>query len=392
VSSIVPTVQQYCKIKSPLEGWNTAVQRANERYWHKRLAETNQQTVWKVIRKHNTHYKPIPPLNGVSTFEGKCQVLRTALFPDPAIQIFDLAPDTILSKCDPRKEISAIASSKIWNTLKRCKTDTAPGPDQITYSTIRTFHSAVPAILPALFNAIYKYEIIPDEWKASNCVVIPKEEKSDCTVLTSYRPISMSACIGKIMESLTAWRLDVAAFRCGAMSRIQMGGTEHNSATDALIYTLTPMNNVLKIPPGKDRRIPPGSWPSLLTHDIEGAFNNTNPKILVQIMQQRQMPSYLVKWTQAFTINRTIAFTFDGQSEIPKSFTISIPQGSLGSPTFFAIVANAFLENPTIQCSYPASSSYIDDICMSQIGTRLEDIIPALKNTDRSMFGASSHN
>jgi hypothetical protein len=94
----------------------------------------------------------------------------------------------------------------------------------------------------------------------------------------------MSACIGKIMESR---RLGVAAFRCGAMLRIQMGGTEHNSVTDALIYTLIPMSNALKIPPGKGRKIPPGSRPSLLTHDIEKAFNNTNPKILVQIMQQR---------------------------------------------------------------------------------------------------------
>jgi hypothetical protein len=81
--------------------------------------------------------------------------------------------------------------------------------------------------------------------------------------------------------------------------------------------------------------------------------------------------------------NRTITFAFDGQSEIPKSFMNSIPQGSLASPTVFAIVANAFLtntflENPTIQCPYSASLSYLDDICISQIGTRPEDTIPSL--------------
>jgi hypothetical protein len=127
----------------------------------------------------------------------------------------------------------------------------------------------------------------------------------------------MSACISKVMESLTAQRLSAAAFRCGAMSRMQMGGIQDNLVTDALIYTLTPMSNVLKIPPGKARQIPPGSRPSILTHGIEEAFNNTNPKILVQIMQQRQMPSYLVKVTRAFTINRKIAFAFDGQPETP---------------------------------------------------------------------------
>jgi hypothetical protein len=178
----------------------------------------------------------------------------------------------------------------------------------------------------------------------------------------------MSACIGKVMESLTARRLSAAAFRCGAMSRTQMGGIQDNSATDVLIYTL--MSNALKIPPG--------SRPSVLTHDIEGAFNNTNPKILVQIMEQRQMPSCLVNWTRAFTTNRTIAFASDGQSETPKPFTNSILQGSPASPTLFAIAANAFIENPTIQYPYP-TSSYLDDISMSQIGSRQEDTIPAPK-------------
>jgi hypothetical protein len=77
------------------------------------------------------------------------------LFPDPAIRITDLTPDIILSKSDLREEFSPITTSEVWDTLKRCKTDTAPGHDQIIYSTVRAFHSAIPAILPALFNAIY---------------------------------------------------------------------------------------------------------------------------------------------------------------------------------------------------------------------------------------------
>jgi hypothetical protein len=354
------------RLKAQLEGWNIAVQRAKVGYWHKCLAETNRQTVWKAIRKHNTHHKPTPPLNGASTFKGKCQILRSALFPDPAIQIADLAPDTILSKSDLREVFSPITPSEVRDTLKRCKTDTAPVPDQITYSIVRAFHSAVPAILPALFNAIYKYEIIPDEWKASNYVVIPKEGGNDYTVLASYRPISMSACIGKVMESLTAPRLSAVAFRCSAMSRMKMGGIQDNSATDSLIYTLTPMSNALKIPPGKGRQIPPGSQPSLLT---------------VQIMEQRQMPSYLVNWTRAFTTNRTAAFAFDCQSETPKPFTNSILQGSPASPTLFTIAANAFLENPTIQYPYPTSFNVQPTKTIKQLGVIIDESLNFLKHT-----------
>jgi hypothetical protein len=102
------------RLKLQLEGWNIAVQRENVSYWRKRLAKTNQQTVWKVIQKHNTHHKPIRPLNGVSACEGKCQILRSAFFPDLAIQIADLAPDIILSKSDLREELSPITPSEIF--------------------------------------------------------------------------------------------------------------------------------------------------------------------------------------------------------------------------------------------------------------------------------------
>jgi hypothetical protein len=66
--------------------------------------------------------------------------------------------------------------------------------------------------------------------------------------------------------------------------------------------------------------------PPLVTHDKEGAFNNTNPLILRQIMEKRQMPRYLIGWVQAFTTERTLVFSFEGKSEMPKSFTSSIPQ------------------------------------------------------------------
>jgi hypothetical protein len=70
-------------------------------------------------------------------------------------------------------------------------------------------------------------------------------------------------------------------------------------------------------------------------------------------MQQGQIPSYLVNWTRDFTTNRTISFAFDGQSETPKPFTNLI--GSQASPTLFAIPADTFLENSTIQNPYLTS-------------------------------------
>jgi hypothetical protein len=85
----------------------------------------------------------------------------------------------------------------------------------------------------------------------------------------------------------------------------QMGGRKNYSAVDALINISNPMSQSLRRdkypnPKSKYRRTLPR--PSLLTHDIDGAFNNTDPEVLIQVMEQRRLPSYMALWVNAFTI------------------------------------------------------------------------------------------
>ena len=54
---------------------------AKAAYCIHQLQTTSTKTVWKMIQYHNTHHKPIAPLEGRSDFMGKCEVLRNALFP-----------------------------------------------------------------------------------------------------------------------------------------------------------------------------------------------------------------------------------------------------------------------------------------------------------------------
>jgi hypothetical protein len=84
--------------------------------------------------------------------------------------------------------------------------------------------------------------------------------------------------------------------------------------------------------------------PSLAARDILGAFNNTNPDILVQIMVQRGMPTYLINWTRNFTADRTLSFSFDNHLELPKPFKNAIPQGSPVSPILFSIIMSAVMD------------------------------------------------
>jgi hypothetical protein len=88
-----------------------------------------------------------------------------------------------------------------------------------------------------------------------------------------------------------------------------MGVQSDYSAIDALLKILSPISTDLSFKKKQPKRKLP-YCPALLTHDIEGAFNNMNPALLLQVMQQYGMPPYLCAWTQSFTTNRTLAFTF----------------------------------------------------------------------------------
>jgi hypothetical protein len=106
----------------------------------------------------------------------------------------------------------------------------------------------------------------------------------------------------------------------------------------------------------------------VLLSDIEGAFNNTLLKILVQVMHQYQMVQYL-------TLPQIVCC--DGLREIPKPFKAGLPQGFPALPFLFLIYVNTIM-NLTIPMNDDSESecSYIDGI----------SIVQGVTNTDNAIF------
>jgi hypothetical protein len=117
---------------------------------------------------------------------------------------------------------------------------------------------------------------------------VPKQGKATYQDPKSYRQISLLSCFGKVVESLMTQRVTKAAEQCGAIVDTQMGGRKNYSAVDALINISTPMSQSLrdKHPNPKSKHSRTLPRPSLLTHDIDYAFNNTDPEVLIQIMER----------------------------------------------------------------------------------------------------------
>ncbi|KAG0417018.1 hypothetical protein HPB47_005942 [Ixodes persulcatus] len=87
----------------------------------------------------------------------------------------------------------------------------APGPDGVTYQALRNINEChYPNILEA-FNHVWQTSEIPDAWKLSHVIPTPKSGKP-LTSPESYRAISLTSCVGKLLERLVlrrlTWNLD----------------------------------------------------------------------------------------------------------------------------------------------------------------------------------------
>lgn len=346
--------------------WTSDIKKAKAKYWEKALKDVSRTSVWGTIRRHHTHQKPIPPINGRSDFAGKAQECRNAFFPDVNSTTPPPLPETanIPSSQDLSSEYHPVTAGEFERVLQNVRYGSAVGSDRLSYTTIREVHLASPKTLPSIFSGLLRHGVHPTQWKDAICLVIPKQGKKEYSSPKSYRPISLQSCFGKLLEILVAKRLSVAAFKCGAMLPSQMGGRSGNSAIDALIRTLDHGAEALETPIQNRKQTP---RPYLLTHDIEGAFNNVRPETLVEIMRRRKMPTYLTEWTRSFCTNRTLAFSFDGQIETPQPFRCGLPQGSPVSPALFLIYCAVVIEPPKDQIEETQDTSYIDDVNTVQI-------------------------
>jgi hypothetical protein len=301
----------------------------------------------------------LPPLGEATSFEQKCDILRKTLFPMTEIDVSNLDLSNLASYVDLTDVFSLVTPDEVSRTLRKCDINTACDHDRIGYSTIIQLNTVVPDLLPYLITAVLREGVHHPGRKKALCIVTPKPGEKNYSSSSAYCPISLLPCLAKLVEHIAADRLMNSAITCRAMSRDQFGGRPEHSAVDALIKSFGPVTDTLGPKNGRTSRFIPR--PSMATHDIKGAFNNTHPEALRQIMTTRRMPKYLINWVIAFTKNRELVFSFDGNQESGKPFTGAIPQGSPVSPTLFSIVMSAIINMPN-HMPLVKTTAYVDDV------------------------------
>jgi len=82
----------------------------------------------------------------------------------------------------------------------------AAGPDKLHAKLLKHTGPEMRSAILRLFNNSWFTAQVPQEWRKADIRPIPKKGK-DPSLISSHRPISLTSCLGKVMEKVIAKRL-----------------------------------------------------------------------------------------------------------------------------------------------------------------------------------------
>ena len=131
--------------------------------------------------------------------------------------------------------------TKGYTALSGTSNTSAPGPDGISYKTLKADNKT--PLGRALMGQVAQQlaaGTVPREWQDSKVVCIPKPGK-DHTQLKAWRPITLINCIGKLGEKVVAEELQQA----NLLHRHQFGSVKGRSVIDAVFREVTRVQRCL---------------------------------------------------------------------------------------------------------------------------------------------------
>ncbi|KAJ5125944.1 hypothetical protein N7526_008121 [Penicillium atrosanguineum] len=338
---------------SAAKQYHDAIRKQKKKHWNDFLADNDN--IWKAAKYlesgDDAAFGKVPQLlraDGTMTADYKEQAeeLLTKFFPP--------LPDRIDDEgTRPQRapvEMSAITMEEVERQLLATKSWKAPGEDGLPAIVWKMTWPVVKHGVLELFQASLEEGTLPRQWRHAKIIPLKKPNKDDYTIAKAWRPISLLATLGKILESVVGERISHAVETHGLLPTSHFGARKQRSAEQALVFLQEQIYAAWR-----GRRVL-----SLISFDVKGAYNGVCKERLVQRMKARGIPEVLLRWVEAFCSERTANILINGQlSETQSLPQAGLPQGSPLSPILFFFF-NADLVQRQID-SQGGAVTFVDD-------------------------------
>ena len=269
---------------------------------------------------------------------------------------------------NPKLPSPVIMEKEIYTAVAKPKNST-PGKDGINTSILG---KAWPTLGPAI-STLYRHCLDqgwhPTPFRDASLVAIPKPGKRDRSSPRAYRLIALLSVLGKGLERLIAHRMAWIAIKYKVLHPQQFGALPLRSATDlaaALIHDV-------------EEAWSRGLKASMLTLDVQGAFDAVLPGRLVRRLQEQGWPTNVVQWVASFTQGRTASLRLGNHTSQTYQVPAGLPQGSPVSPILFMLFIEPIFKQGSLS-TRRGRFGYADDICQLVASPSLEENCTALQH------------
>ena len=215
------------------------------------------------------------------------------------------------------------------SAIRKAAPRKSPGPDGITNEMISNLGSIAKEKLLQFMNRTWKEGQLPSSWRTANVTPILKKGKP-AGHPQSYRPISLTSCLGKVAERMINTRLYHWLEENHLLDNAQAGFRKGSRTEDQLFRFV--QSTIDGFQDGKST--------TAIFIDFQQAYDRVWRKGLLIKMSNMGIHGRMLKWIKSFLTNRTMQTTIDGKTSSKKTLEEGLPQGSALSCTLFLIYIN----------------------------------------------------
>lgn len=304
---------------------------------------TRDNTLWNAIKMKKHQDNKIPTIHGTNglaladsekaeaiaeVFE-RVHRLTENLSDDHTENLINTKYKIIKHKEAEQNTIKLVSAKELKTIIKKLKPKKAPGIDNIQNIVLKNLPKKALVQLIYIYNACLKLSYFPAPWKIAKILPFKKPGK-DPTFPQNYRPISLLATMGKVLETIINNRLNQHLESNNIIIPEQFGFRKFHSTTQQLARLTDHISTHFN----KNKNT------GLLLLDIEKAFDTVWRRALIYKLNNINTPHYLTKFINNYLTNRKFIVTINNNNSNIKEIAAGVPQGSILGPKLFLLYIN----------------------------------------------------
>ncbi|RHW73180.1 reverse transcriptase [Trypanosoma brucei equiperdum] len=249
--------------------------------------------------------------------------------------------------------------AELRRSIKLLPSGSAAGPDCLYNEALQHLGGIALNVVLRLFNESLRTGVVPSAWKTGVIIPILKAGKK-AEDLDSYRPVTLTSCLCKVMERIIAARLR-DTFE-SQLTPQESGFRPGCSTLEQLLH----VRAALCRPTHQYRT-------GAVFVDYAKAFDTVDYDKIAREMHRMKVSPHIVKWCVSFLSNRTVRVRFKEKLFRSRTFERGVPQGTVLGPIMFIIVMNSL-------------SQRLAEVPLLQHGFFADDLTLLARHTERDVI------